>query len=140
MLSALLLLAVSVICGTVAHELSHALALDAFDIPFDVDWFPREEDNGAPHLGIIGQWAAVSYDARDISVQTWKIRVSALMPLTLAAPLLMIPLGILPDPLAHGNLHASLALIGWLACAIPSPADFAIAWNPDRSIAMASGN
>jgi hypothetical protein len=39
---------------------------------------------------------------------------------------------------ATGSLAAQLALVGWLACAIPSPQDFSVVWYAHRAPAGGS--
>jgi hypothetical protein len=55
------------------------------------------------------------------------------MPLTLALAFVLVPFGVVPDPFATGGLAAQLAVVGWLACAIPSPQDFSVVWYAHRA-------
>ena len=138
MISALLVLVVCVFLGTIAHELSHAAALRVFQVPHEVRWFPDRGPSGSLRMGLRGRWAMVVY--RDIppNLSPWKLRVASLMPLTLTIPVIAIVYqGTLTAGIVDGHLYASLAIIGWLACALPSPADFAIFWHPEESIAAA---
>ncbi len=59
------------------------------------------------------------------------------MPFCLILPLLLIFVGVLPDPFASGALSPKLALIVWLGCSLPSPEDFSVVWYPERAIALA---
>jgi len=124
-----LTLAGSVAAGTVAHELSHALSLGLFGHGYEVRFHPAR--TGADGR-LSGALATVVPDQPDTADGTAALRLSALMPLTLAAPLTLVPLGVVPDPFATGNLAAQLALVGWLACALPSPQDFSVAWYAER--------
>ena len=132
MLVALGLLVFTLVVGVVAHELSHAIALRAFSIRHEIRLLPDRSQSRGLRAVIGGRWASV--DLRDVPADAanWKLRVAALMPLTLVIPFGLIPLGVLPDPIAMGNLHIALIVIGWMACALPSPADFAIVWNPSE--------
>ena len=134
MLYALCILLTAVLIGAAAHELSHAAALEWFGIEYTIEWFPARAD-GRLRMAIEPHWATVTYQAIPSDVQAWKLRVAAIMPLVLALPLVPMAIGVLPDPIGTENLYLSLAIIGWLACAIPSPADFAIFWHPERSLA-----
>jgi hypothetical protein len=60
------------------------------------------------------------------------------MPLWLAAPLVLIFAGVLPDPFASGSVGSRLVLVAWVGCSIPSPQDFALAWYPEQAIATAA--
>ena len=138
MISALLVLGISVVVGTIAHELSHALALRSFHIPHVVRWFPDRGESGSLSMGLRGRWAMVTYGSVPATVDPWKLRVAAMMPLTLTLPVIVVYLGLVPVGPIEGNLIVSFAAIGWLACAIPSPADFAIFWHPEESIDRAT--
>lgn len=137
MLLAALVLALAVVLGTVAHELSHAIALRCFRIPHSVDWFPERGGSTALPIGLRGQWAEVTPGPIPPDLATWKLRIAAIMPFCLLLPVTLVLLGAVENPLPIAGIHATLAAIGWTACAIPSPADFSIFWHPQRSIAAA---
>ena len=130
MLVALALLGLTLIVGVIAHELSHAIALRAFSIRHEIRLLPDRSSPRGLRAVIGGRLASVDLHDVQVDVAPWKLRVAALMPLSLVLPFGLIPLGVLPDPIAIGNLHLALVVIGWMACALPSPADFAIVWNP----------
>lgn len=138
MISVLLVLGVAVVLGIVAHELSHALALRAFGIPHAIHWFPDRTGAGSFGTGIRGRWAAVRYHAISSTPRLWKLRIAAMMPFSLAVPFFAVAAGLVPDGFAAGNVYVSAALMALLACAIPSPNDFAIFWHPEESIALAA--
>ena len=138
MISALLVLGISVVVGTIVHELSHAVALRSFDIPHVVRWFPDRDESGSLSMGLRGRWAMVTYGSVPASVDPWKLQVAAMMPLTMTVPVIVVYQGLIPMGAIDGNLMVSFAIIGWLACAIPSPADFAIFWHPEESIDKAT--
>lgn len=65
----------------------------------------------------------------------WVLRIAALMPLLLAAPVLALG--------AAGYLTAATpavtaAAIGWLACSIPSPQDFSVAFHAEQLLEEAT--
>ncbi|PSP36871.1 hypothetical protein BRC66_07920 [Halobacteriales archaeon QH_2_66_30] len=47
---------------------------------------------------------------------------------------LMVPAGVLPDPLA-GPAPVVAATVAWLGCALPSPRDFSLFWGADQVVA-----
>lgn len=130
MYTGLLALVAGLLAGVIAHELAHAAALRAFDVPHTLKWLPGRGEGRL--LGLDG-WAAVTPHA-DATTAPWQLRVAAIMPLGLALPGLPIAFGLVPDPVASGSLPLTLAVVGYLACAIPSPADFSVFWYPRRSI------
>lgn len=139
-----LALLAAVVVGTLAHELSHALALAAAGVPATVALLPdrdraSDRDRTGPlRAGLAGRWATVTPDCPPEELDPGALRASALMPLALAAPFVLVPLGVLPDPVATGDPALTTAALGWLACALPSPRDFSLAWYPGRAIAEES--
>ena len=120
--------------GTVTHELSHAVALRAFGVPVEISWLPGRERTGLLRAALAGGWAAVSPRAVPRDLQPWRLRVAAMMPLLLAAPLALVGLGVLTDPFAGDTLYRAAAAVGWLACALPSPQDFSVLWYAEAAI------
>ncbi|QLH79080.1 hypothetical protein HZS55_18045 [Halosimplex rubrum] len=127
---AVLVLAVSL--GLVAHELAHAVVLRAAGVAYRIDWFPGD-DTGVLGAGLRGRWAAVRPRAT-AETPAWVLRCSAMMPLALAAPLALVPLGVVADPFATDGL-VGFAAVGWMACALPSPQDFSVLWYADAAVA-----
>ena len=118
--------------GTIAHELSHALALRALGVAFEIEWLPDRDARGLRSTR--GPWATVTPRQVPQDLPPWRLRVAALMPLTLALPLPLILVGVLPDPLAAGDPILASATVGWLACALPSPQDFSLVWHAGQAI------
>ena len=135
LLGAGLALLVAVGAGMVAHELSHAAALRAFGVPYDIEWFPDRDGAGLLGMGARGRWAVVTHPAIPRTVSPSYLRAAAITPLVLATPFALVPLGVLPDPFRAGDLPLIAVTIGWLACALPSPGDFYVFWHADRVIA-----
>jgi hypothetical protein len=52
----------------------------------------------------------------------------------MATPLVLVLSGVLPDPARAGNQYLTAAMIGWLACAVPSPQDFSLFWYAERAL------
>ena len=135
MITALLILAGSVVLGTIAHELSHAAALRAFGVSCELRWLPDRGPTGSLRMGIRGRWAMVTYRERSRDLAPWKLRVASMMPFSLAIPVFAVGLGVGWLGAIEQSLPITLGLLGWLACAIPSPDDFSIFWYPEQSIA-----
>lgn len=123
------------VVGTVSHELLHAAALRAFGVPHDIVWLPRRPDVGSLRASITGELARVELHDLPPDLSPWALRVAALMPLLLATPLALVPLGVLPDPFGSENPYLIAATLGWTACALPSPQDFSLVWYAERTIA-----
>lgn len=120
--------------GIVLHELLHGIFLRAAGVSFDIQWF-HGETSGRLRSLFFGTWASVSMRSIPDDVSPWKIRAASLSPLLLTAPLVGVTVGAIPDPFAGDNLVLQLAVIGWLACAIPSPADFSLFWHAGSVVA-----
>ena len=118
--------------GTVVHELSHALALTTFGIPYEIRWLPTTDDDTRP--GLARALASVTPRAASRDLSPWALRTAAVMPLILATPVLGVFVGVVPDPIAGGDAIGTAMLIGWLACARPSPGDFSLFWYAERAI------
>lgn len=125
----------TVVAGMVAHELSHALALRAFGVPYDLEFLPERDDAGLLRTGVRGTWATVTPTAVPAELSAWRLRTAAVMPLCLAVPFAPVAVGTVPDPIAAGDPYLAAATIGWFACALPSPQDFSLLWHPKRAIA-----
>lgn len=119
--------------GTVAHEYAHALALRAFGVDYRIDWFGDRSGADRLRAGLLGTWASVT---PLVSAETspLALRIAGLMPLTLLFPFVLVSLGLVPDPLAIGHPLVVAAAVGWLACALPSPADFSTVWYAHRLV------
>ncbi|QLH84071.1 hypothetical protein [Halosimplex pelagicum] len=128
-------LALAVSAGLVAHELAHAAVLRAAGVAYRIDWFPGD-DTGVLGAGLRGRWAAVRPRATG-ETPAWVLRCSAMMPLALAVPLALVPLGVVADPFATDGL-VRFAAVGWMACALPSPQDFSVLWYADTAVAAAA--
>lgn len=120
--------------GTVVHELLHATVLELAGVDAEVRWL---EGGRAGRLGagLFGTWASVRMTAVPVDLPPWQLRAAALAPLLLAAPLVVIAIGAVPDPFASDHLYPKLFLVGWLACALPSPQDFSLVWNAPAVVA-----
>lgn len=120
-------LLVGVTIGIAAHEFLHAIVLRAFGIPFSLELFPREATRVAG-LPIGGAITTVTIESLPSNISPWQLRLAAMMPLALSIPFFVAASISAPIPARP----LDVVTIGLLACAIPSPADFAIAWRPDK--------
>ncbi|MFC4542037.1 hypothetical protein ACFO5R_08870 [Halosolutus amylolyticus] len=121
------ILALAVVAGLVAHEWSHALVLRLAGVDYDVIYFPGRTDGV---LGLLAScpWAVVRPRPAG-SEPPWPFRLAALAPFLLAVP--VFGLGVSGYVTAETPIVAAGA-IGWLACAIPSPQDFAVVFHAHR--------
>jgi hypothetical protein len=119
--------------GTTAHELAHALAYRLLSVPCTVTFLPDRADPSA--AGGLGRLATVRPTGGLDRLSPWRLRAAAMAPLCLVVPFALVPLGVVPDPFALGNPVVAAAAVGWAACALPSPQDFALVWYPERALA-----
>lgn len=133
LLGAVVVLAVAVCTGTVVHELLHAGVLYAAGVPFQIQWL-GDARSGRLGGGLLGAWASVRLRSVPAGLPAWQLRVASLAPLALAVPLLAVPAGLVADPFAREAPLLQAAVIGWLACALPSPADFSLVWHAGRVV------
>lgn len=124
----------AVVAGTVAHELSHAAVLRAFAVPYEIEWLPARSHAGTLRASLVGGWASVRPRRLSRDCPAWGLRVAALAPFVMATPLVLVLSGVLPDPARAGNQYLTAAMIGWLACAVPSPQDFSLFWYAERAL------
>jgi hypothetical protein len=118
--------------GMLAHELSHAVTLRLLGVPCEFRWLPGRAGADA-RARLSGTAAVVPREVE--SEMANRLRVAAVMPFLLATPVVLVPLGVLPDPFVTGEVVQQVAVVGWLACAIPSPQDFSLLWHAERAIA-----
>ena len=127
-------LLLTLVVGVVAHELSHALVLRWLGVPFDVEWLPDRAGPEPVRAGTFGRWASVTPRHLPATLPPWGLRISALAPLALAAPMALILLGVLPDPVQTGNAPLVAATLAWFGCALPSPQDFSLFFHAEAAI------
>ncbi|RQG97742.1 hypothetical protein [Natrarchaeobius chitinivorans] len=115
--------------GLIAHECLHALILRVARIEYTISYFPGRT-NGLLGLLMSCPWASVRPHPTG-QESPWILRVSALAPFALAVPVFgLVGFGIVT---IDSPLPAALA-IGILACSIPSPQDFAVAFYAHRHL------
>lgn len=134
LLVAAVVLLVTVGIGTVVHELSHAVALRAAGVEYELRWL-HGGPTGRLGAGLFGTWASVELRSIPRDLPPWRLRAASLAPLLLAAPFAAVAVGAVSDPFAGGNLYLQLTVVGWLACALPSPQDFSLVWHADEVVA-----
>lgn len=126
-IAALVILIGMVVLGTIVHELTHAFVLQCTGIPFEITWLP---DRGATRPSYSGAIAIVTPSSIPDGTSPLGLRLSGLAPLVMVVPVLLLG--------ATGAVPATsitmAAVIGWLACAIPSPQDFSLFWNAEEIV------
>ena len=132
LLTAVVALGSTVAIGIVIHELSHAAVLHSLGVPYDIEWFPDHRTTSYFATGVFGSWASVTPGQLPASVPAWGLRLSAMAPLALLLPFVLVIVGTVPDPLESQSLWMTAVTIGWLACALPSPQDFSVLFYADR--------
>ena len=128
LLTAPLTLALAIVLGLLAHELAHATVLRLGRVECTVSVLPARSTGLL--VGLRGrQWAVVepTLTGRE---SPWVLRVAALAPLTLWIPVLAAGAAGLP----FDRVPLVVFTIGWLACALPSPRDFSVAFYAHRLI------
>ena len=134
-LLALPVLAASVVVGLIVHEYAHAFALRLAGVEYAVEYFPERGDSVVTTLASC-RWAHVSPQPTG-EESPWVFRVAALMPLALAVPVFALGAG---GTLPIGeHLFVTAVVIGWLACSIPSPQDFSVAFYAHQVLEEAAG-
>ena len=130
LLIAAVVLLLTVGTGTVVHELLHAAMLRASGVDYEMRWL-HGRCAGRLGAGVFGTWASVELLAVPADLSPWRLRAASLAPLLLATPLVVVAVGAVPDPFASGSVVLQLAVVGWLACSLPSPQDFSMVWHAE---------
>lgn len=124
----------AVTLGTIVHEHLHASVLQIAGVPYEMHWLAGASD-ATLGSGLLGTWASVEIRSLPDGLAPWTLRAASLSPLLLAVPLLAIPAGLVADPFAGDHLVLQAAVLGWMACALPSPADFSLVWHAEQLVA-----
>ena len=127
-------LLLSVSFGILLHELAHAFVLQLLGIPYEIAWLPGRGEWTRLYGVFSGTWAVVTPISVSRNTPSWGLRVAAIAPLLLALPLMLIVAGLVQDPLSTGNVFTTVGILGFSACAIPSPQDFSVFWYADRAL------
>ncbi|WP_408958564.1 hypothetical protein [Natrinema sp. 74] len=120
-------LALAVAVGLVAHEWAHATALRLARVEYSVSYFPGRPD-GIAALLTTRPWAAV-HPRPTGREPAWALRLAALAPVVLAFPVFGLAAA---GYVTTDTPVVAAAAIGWLACALPSPQDFSVAFHARR--------
>lgn len=126
-------LALGVSAGLLAHEWAHAAALHLSGVPYRVQLLPNRD--GHPIRWLARTPWAVVHPAPDAATPALALQLGALAPLTLAIPPFALA-AVGHAPAASQPLTMAFTL-GWLACAIPSPQDFSVAFYAHRALEAA---
>ncbi|WP_226041988.1 hypothetical protein [Natrinema sp. DC36] len=120
-------LALAVAIGLVAHEWAHATVLRLARVEYSVSYFPGRPD-GIVALVTTRPWAAV-HPRPTGNESPWALRLAALAPALLAIPAFGLAAA---GYVTSDTPIVAAAAIGWLACALPSPQDFSVAFHVHR--------
>ena len=124
-------LLLTVAAGVVAHEALHVLVLRSAGVRCSLAFRTAREGSGFQTL-VSGSWASVEMKSVPDDCPNWRLRVAAMAPLAM-----LVPVGayawFVTSGAATGSLTGSMVVIGWMACALPSPADFSIVWHTEEA-------
>lgn len=121
----------TVALGLLVHETAHMLALRAFGVPFEVEWFPEGALGGGPLLAPL---ATVTPCEVRPTTSVFGLRLASLAPLAMALPMVLVLGGVVPDPVATGDANLAAATVGWLSTSLPSPQDFSSFWHAGETV------
>lgn len=124
------------VVGVVVHEFSHAVALRAAGVPCRIEVLPARDDAGGFRSSVLGPLARVTPTHLPGDLPVWRLRVAAMMPFSLAVPVVLFATGVFPVPATVDSLTLELAAIAWVACSLPSPQDFSLLWYPERAMTV----
>lgn len=122
-LLAVFVLLPSVAVGLVLHEWLHALVLRLAGIEYDIV-FAGEQTTGVLSGMLSHPWAVVHPQPTG-EEPAWHLRLAAMSPVLLALPTLGVATGLVDVP---AQPAVTAILLASLACAIPSPQDFSVAF------------
>ncbi|RQG86215.1 hypothetical protein EA462_17220 [Natrarchaeobius halalkaliphilus] len=123
-------LVIAVVVGLVVHEWLHALVLRLANIEYTISYAPDRTDGILAMLASC-PWAVV--DPHPTGREPpWVFRLAALAPLGLAAPVFAVAA---TGGLTAGSPLETAVTIGLLACSLPSPQDFSVAFYAHRMLA-----
>lgn len=120
-------LALALAVGLVAHEWAHATILRLAGVDYSISYLPGRSA-GIVSLVTTHPWAVVSPRPTG-DEPAWLLRLAALAPAALAVPVFGLGLA---GYVTTDTPVVAAAAIGWLACALPSPQDFSVAFHAAR--------
>lgn len=121
-----LALAATLAVGVLVHEWLHVLVLRRGGVDCSLTFESTAEAASGLETLVSGSVAAVRLEAVPATCSDRILRAAALAPLVMLVPVAALALA---APGFDAPLTAAV-VVGWMACALPSPADFAIAWHP----------
>lgn len=125
-------LLVTVAVGVTVHELLHAVVLRSAGVDCSFDVLPADEDRSGFASLATGAVATVGIESVPSACSPWRLRLAALAPLVMLVPVVAYAALLLGGQVTETRL-GSIVLIAWMACALPSPADFSIVWYPEET-------
>lgn len=136
-LAAVALLA-SLAVGVIVHECLHLIVLRRAGVNCSLAFAASRDWRGFRNLAA-GHLASVELESVPETCSAGRLRLAGLAPLAMV-PLAVGYVALVQYGLAADTLVGSVALIGWLACSLPSPADFAIVWEPEKTRTLVGGD
>lgn len=132
-----LALLATVVVGICVHELLHLVPLYLADADYTIIVLPDDDPTGPTAWTTLQSTLSSGLVRVEIthvrpSTPDWVLRVAAMLPLVLALPLLLIGVGVVPDPLAADDHLAAVVFIALTGCGLPSPADWSVVWHGSR--------
>lgn len=119
-----------VVSGLLAHEGLHAAVLRLAGVEYDVEFAVGLRARSVTRTD--RPWAAVR-PVRPVQTAPGILRIAALAPLLLLVPA-WLALHVETQAPAFVDLLLTGAALGWLACALPSPNDFSVAFYAHRLV------
>lgn len=128
----------SLAVGVIVHEYLHLIVLRRAGVNCSLAFASGRDWRGFRALAA-GHLASVELESVPETCSARRLRLAGV------APLAMVPVAggyvaLVQSGLAADTLVGSVVLVGWLACALPSPADFAIVWQPEGTIRQLPGS
>lgn len=129
-------LGLMVAVGIVVHELLHAVVLRSAGVECSLSLFPDGTGTGGFETLVSGSLASVEMASVPSNCSPWHLRLAAMAPLAMLVPVVAYGVLVTVGSLT-GSTFGSVVVIAWMACALPSPADFAIVWHTEDALTLA---
>jgi|AntDeeMinimDraft_5_1070356.scaffolds.fasta_scaffold00216_13 hypothetical protein len=125
-------LLLSVVGGVLVHELLHVLVLRSGGVRCSLVLRRVRGEQGGFQTLVSGSWASVEMKSIPAECSNWRLRGASMAPLAMLLPVGAYAWAVTSGH-AAGTLFGSMVVIGWMACALPSPADFSVVWHTDEA-------
>ncbi|MCU4800199.1 hypothetical protein OB920_07440 [Halobacteria archaeon HArc-gm2] len=122
----------SVIGGVLVHELLHVLVLRSGGVQCSLVLRRVRGEQGGFQTLVSGSWASVEMESIPADCSNWRLRGASMAPLAMLVPVGAYAWAVTSGQVT-GTLFGSMVVMGWMACALPSPADFSVVWHTDEA-------